>query len=124
MTTNNENGAQRDIPAPKYRVLSETPVNPGRNANADAASSQTKWHIKLAVPHIARMIDSGKYVEVEYAHVQVSHILKTDADGEFSYNETQITASDEDGSAFPAYMYFAHRALALDEALFAIGELG
>lgn len=107
----------RDIPAPKYKVL-DTVEQDGR----------TRWHVKLGQPHIARLLDTkqgtkSSFVEVEYVHVISQSQRIEDKDGGFQYNETAVTVSDDEGAEHMGYLYFAHRALALDEALFAVGEV-
>lgn len=48
---------------------------------------------------------------------------KTDANGLFHYEETIITASDEDAKSVEAILYLSARQLSLEEALFSIGEI-
>jgi hypothetical protein len=103
----------RDLPEPKWQLLDQTETRDG---------SKKIYHVKLAQPHIARLLSGSKYVEVEYVHVNVTHKNVTDSAGSFTFNETAITASDEAGKLFESYLYYAHRALALEEALFSIGE--
>lgn len=107
----------RDIPAPKYKLI-----------DTHEDDERSEWLVKLAQPHIARLLDpkpsaKSRFVEVEYVHVTAVRKAVEDASGSFVYNETVVTASDEDGARHQAYLYFAHRKLDVAEALFAIGEV-
>lgn len=104
----------RDLPKPGWELLDRSETKDG---------AKQVYHVKLAQPHIARLLANQKFVEVEYVHVNVTHKNITDANGSFVYNESTVTASDETGALYDSYMYFAHRALSLDEILFAIGEV-
>lgn len=103
----------RELPAPKYRVLEKREEEDG---------TRNVYHVKLGQPHIARMLDAG-FVEVEYVHITAVRKAVEDKSGQFVYNETSVTASDEEGAAHQAYLFFAHRQLSLEETLFSIGEV-
>lgn len=117
--TENAYTPNRDIPAPKYKVLDTVEADGG---------ARRRSLVKLGQPHIARLLTpergaKSQFAEVEYVHVTSTRQEQADASGSFVYNETAVTASDEDGKEFQAYLYFAHRALEVDEAMFAIGEI-
>lgn len=88
-------------------------------------STQTLHHVKLSVPHIVRMVgeEGTDYAEVEYVLVGASKLRKEDVHGTFEYEETAVTASDEDATTYKGYLYIAPRAMTIPEAMFAIGEL-
>ena len=107
----------RELPAPKYKLV-----------DTKEDDERSEWHVKLAQPHIARLLDpkasaKSRFVEVEYVHVTAVRKFVEDASGAFTYNETTVTASDEEGTKHNAYLFFAHRKLDLSEALFSIGEV-
>lgn len=108
----------REISAPKYRVLDKREEDDG---------TRNVYHVKLGQPHIARMLNAGDaaspFVEVEYVHITAVRKAVQDKEGQFVYNETSVTVSDEDGEAHQAYLFFAHRQLTLEETLFSIGEI-
>jgi hypothetical protein len=104
----------RDLPKPGWELLDRSETKDG---------AKQVYHVKLAQPHIARLLANQKFVEVEYVHVNVTHKNITDASGSFIFNETAITASDEAGALFESYLFYAHRALTLEESLFSIGEV-
>lgn len=117
--TDNAHTPTRDIPAPKYKVLDTVEADEG---------ARRRSLVKLGQPHIARLLTPARgtksqFAEVEYVHVTTTRQEQTDKSGTFVYHETAVTASDEDGKEFQAYLYFAHRALEVDEAMFAIGEI-
>lgn len=103
----------RDLPKPGWQLIDQTETKDG---------AKKVYHVKLAQPHIARLVTNQKFVEVEYVHVNVTHKDIKDSSGSFVYNESTVTASDEAGALYEGYLYFAHRALSLNEILFAIGE--
>jgi hypothetical protein len=104
-----------DLPEPKWRLV---------DTKGDLETTdQVRYLVKLSEAHHARMLSENKFVDVEYVHVTSTHHLVKDAKGSFFYNETAVTASDEDGTSYDSYLFFAHRALALEEALFSIGEI-
>jgi len=107
----------RDIPAPGWKVL---------KTDADAQGTRTTHHVKLGRTHVARQFADEKgnrvkptFVEVDYVRVQAT---RKQVQGTW-YQETAVTASDEDGNDYGSYLFFALRALSLDEALFSIGEV-
>lgn len=112
-----ENTPTRDIPAPKYKLI-----------ESRTDDDRKEFLVKLAQPHIVRLLDpkptaKSRFAEVEYVHVTAVSRAIEDSTGKFVFNETTVTASDEDGTKHNAYLYYAHRALDLEEALFAIGEI-
>lgn len=114
-----DNTHTRDIPAPKYKVLDTVEADGGTRRRA---------LVKLGQPHITRLLSpergvKSQFAEVEYVHVTSTRQEQTDASGTFVYHETAVTASDEDGKEFQGYLYFVHRALEVEEAMFAIGEI-
>lgn len=88
-------------------------------------TTQTLHHVKLSRPHIVRMVseDGPDYAEVEYVLVGAARLHKEDVHGAFDYEETAVTASDEEATQYKGYLYVAPRAMTIPEALFAIGEL-
>lgn len=86
-------------------------------------SVQTLHHVKLSTPHVVRMVDDGDYAEVEYVLVGAAKLKREDVHGFFEYEETAITASDEDATQYKGFLYVAPRAMTIPEAMFAIGEL-
>lgn len=88
-------------------------------------TTQTLHHIKLSKPHIVRMVgeEGVDYAEVEYVLVGAARLRKEDTHGVFLYEETTVTASDEEAAQYKGYLYVAPRAMTVTEALFAIGEL-
>lgn len=108
-----------DIPEVKahyevLRVLKET--------NTDEAV-QTLTLVKLARPHVARMVGKAEYVDAEFVTVASAILKKTDVHGDFHYEETTVCVAEEDGTIHEAYLYFTPRALSIEEAMFAIGEV-
>jgi len=103
--------------APSYEILKEL-VN-----RVTDTSIQTLHHVKLSKPHIVRFNGAQDYAEVEYVLVGAARLNKEDALGRFTFEETTVIASDEDAEVHEAFLYYAPRALTVEEALFAIGEV-
>lgn len=108
-----------DLPKPGFQLLA-TPVD---EKSEDETQYRRFQHVKLSRTHTARITGKPEYVDVDYVYVGTVALRKEDKDGTFTYEETLITASDEDGEYHEAILYLAPRALSLDEAMFAIGEL-
>jgi hypothetical protein len=104
---------------PLYKVVN-TLID---DADETGDQFQKLVHVKLARTHVARMIGAQEYVDVDYVLVSSARLRKEDEHGTFYYEESAITASDEDGDEHKAYLYFAPRALSLEECLFALGEI-
>lgn len=105
-----------------YEVIKQIVDNPAaNNANGDFISAHL---VKLSKPHVMRLPDKAKYVEVDYVHVTAFRKTETDETGTFVYEETTVTPSDAENARHKGFLYFAPRALAIEEAMFAIGEIG
>lgn len=92
--------------------------------NEETLDRQKLVHVKLGKTHIARILATTEYVEVDNVLVGMAHLTKTDRQGTFVYEETTVTACDEDGKQPEHIMlYMTTRMLTVEEALFAIGEI-
>jgi hypothetical protein len=102
---------------PSYKVIKEL----NRHETDEATGVQTL--VKLSKEHIVRKIGQQGYVETDYVIVGTASLTKTDATGTFHYEETIVTASDEDGATNMAVLYLAPRVLSIAETMWVLGEI-
>jgi hypothetical protein len=102
---------------PSYKVIKEL----HRHEAEGAAGVQTL--VKLSKEHIIRKVGQMGYVETEYVVVGTASVTKTDATGTFHYEETIVTASDEEGATNMAILYLAPRVLSIAETMWVLGEI-
>lgn len=111
-----------DIPErqPKYEIVKVV----ADLFNEETLDKQKLVQVKLGQPHIARIVGTTEYLETDYVLVGMAHLTKTDRTGTFTYEETSVTACDEEGKQpDQALLYLTTRMLDVEEALFAIGEI-
>jgi hypothetical protein len=108
-----------DVPErePTYKVLEVL------DKHEEEGNKFELLHVKLSRAHVFRKVGTQKYADTNHVLVGVASLTKTDANGEYHYEETAITASDEDGKSYEGFLYFGPRALTIEEAMFTIGEI-
>lgn len=84
----------------------------------DTKVQRESFLVKTVEPVVCRGTSTFELYETDYLIVESLRIL----DDGVAYEETHVVASDESGTAQPAVLYLATRALTVPEAMFGIGE--
>ena len=121
MTTTSEYPPFDEIPpAPGYEIVATR----ADLYNPDTLDKQQLVQVKLSKPRVARIVGTSDYIEVDNVLIGLAHLTKSDRSGTFVYEETTVTACDDDGKQPEhAMLYMVNRMLSVEEALFAIGEI-
>ncbi len=102
-----------DLPAPKYEIVREEHYDTG-----------DIWLIKLGAPILVRNDVRGHdiaFAEAQYVNVISSSWQGKDDKGNFTYEESTVTAAAEDGADEKARIYFVSKRLDLWQIMANIG---
>lgn len=78
--------------------------------------------VKLDTEIMVRMTEKEAFGVTDHVLLGIATMLDVDGNGR-NYQETKIIASCGEGHAHDGNLYFAPRAMEVDEAMFAIGAL-
>lgn len=90
----------------------------------DEGVEQRLTLVKLSQPYLGRDLVKSEYYKVTHVVVGTSRIQKELGGQSYTYEETTVMGSEEDGSiTAPVVLYLVNRVLPIEHALFAIGQV-
>ena len=107
-----------ELPKPGYEIVKELV-----NEDDGEGNIRKLTLIKLSKPLVGRFVGKPKYADFDHVVIASVSLQKEDEYGTFSYRETTVCGSEDDGTIQEAILYLSLATLSVEEALFAIGEI-